>query len=93
MSVNDYVDSVQGIAREALGTAKAIEVCSRHPEVTIRVGDDDAERHAYAIATNILKRDDGMDMREDVLEAIKDELVMAAEGECPECAHQLRDDD
>ena len=26
-------------------------------------------------------------MREEVMEAVKDELDMAADGECPECAH------
>jgi len=30
--------------------SKAIEVCPRHPDATIRLFDDDAERHAYALA-------------------------------------------
>ena len=87
MSINNYVDDVESVARYALGKANAIEFCPAHPDVTIRVGDDDAERHAYALATNILKRDGTYWMREDVMPAIQDQLDMAADGECPACAH------
>ena len=90
MSVNDYADDLEGAGRLALAKAKAITVCPFHSGVTIRVGDPDAERHAYALATTILKSDGTMWMREDLMPAIKDQLDMAADGECPECAH-LRD--
>jgi hypothetical protein len=86
MSLNDYVDDREGAARYALANAKALEVCPFHPEVTIRVRDDDAERHAYALATTILKSDGTMWMREDLMPAIKEHLDMAADGECPACA-------
>ena len=89
MSISDYVDDLERAARYALAKTGAIEVCSAHG-VTIRIGDDDAERHAYALATTILKSDGTMWMREDVMPAIKDELDMAADGECPQCAY-LRD--
>jgi hypothetical protein len=46
----------------------------------------DAERHAYAFATSILKSDGSMWMGEDLMPAIKNELDMAASGDCPECA-------
>ncbi len=85
MSINDYFDEVDGAARYALARAKAIEVCQIH-DVTIRLGDTDAERHAYALATTILKSDGTMWMREDLMPAIKNELDMAADGECPVCA-------
>jgi hypothetical protein len=45
----------------------------------------DVEHHAYALAT--IKSDGTMWMREDLMHAIKDELDMAADGECPQCAH------
>jgi hypothetical protein len=86
MSVNDYYDDLESAAHYALAKAHAIEVCSRHPDVTIRVGDPDAERHAYALATNILKSDKTTWMREDLMSAIQNELDMAADGECPACA-------
>jgi hypothetical protein len=90
MSVNDLADDVELVARAALAKAKAIEVCPFHSDVTIRVGNDDAERHAYALATTTLKSNGTMWLREEVMPAIKDQLDMAADGECPECAH-LRD--
>ena len=90
MSINDYYDKVDDAARYALGKAKAIEACRFHPQVTIRLGNRDAENHAYAIATNVLKSDGTMWMRDDIRPAIKDILEMAADGECPECA-RLRD--
>ena len=86
MSINDYYDDIEGAARYALGRAKAIETCPRHPDVTIRLGDHDAERHAYAIATTLMKSDGTMWMRDDMLPEIKNQLDMAADGECPECA-------
>jgi hypothetical protein len=90
MSITEYIDDLESAARYALAKAKAIEVCPAHPDVTIRLGDYDAERHAYALATTILKSDGTMWMREDVMPAIKDKLDQAADGECPLCA-SLRD--
>ncbi|TGD42243.1 hypothetical protein EEB11_14855 [Pseudotabrizicola sediminis] len=87
MSINDYVDDLEGAARFAAAKAGAIEICAAHSDVTIRVGDADAERHAYALATTILKRDGTAWMREDLMPAIADLLDMAADGECPQCAY------
>jgi hypothetical protein len=86
MSVNDYYDDLESAAHHALAEAHAIEVCPTHPDVTIRVGDPDAEQRAYALATNILKGDKTTWMREDLMSAIQNELDMAADGECPACA-------
>ena len=91
MSINEYFDSVEDAARFAAIKTGAIKVCRFHPDVTIRVGNPDAERHAYALATTILKGDGTMWMREDVMPAIKDELEMAADDECPRCAGLARD--
>jgi hypothetical protein len=88
MSINDYADSCQVAAREALVRAKAITGCRFHSGVTIRVGDEAAERHAYALATNVMKKDGTIAfMREDVLSAIKYELEQA-EHECPHCGRE-----
>jgi hypothetical protein len=87
MSINDLVDELEAAARSALAHAGAIKVCRFHPDVTIRLGKADAERHAYAIATRTLKDEGTMWLREDLLPAIKNELDMAADGECPQCAH------
>ncbi len=84
MSINDYADSLEGAARYALATAKAIEVCEFHPDATIRAFDDDAERHAYALATTLLKRDGTMWKREDLMDEIKRQLD-EADDECHQC--------
>jgi len=65
--------------------AKAVEICPRHNDVWIRVGDVDAERRAYAIATNWQKSGKIIGEREDIMESLKDVLDQAADGECPEC--------
>jgi len=85
MSVTDYADDLEDAARFALLKAKAIEVCPLHQSVTIRVGDPDAERHAYALATTVLKSNGEAWKREDLMPAIKQELDMAADETCPQC--------
>jgi hypothetical protein len=89
LSVNDYADDLESAARYALGTAKAIEVCPLHSDATIRLFDDDAERHAYALATTLLKKDGTMFMREDLMDEIKRQLD-DADDECNQCAN-MRD--
>jgi hypothetical protein len=86
MSINDYADDLEAAARYALATAKAIEVCPFHSDATIRPFDDDAERHAYALATKIIKSDGTMWMREDLMAEIKRQLDEASD-ECNQCAN------
>lgn len=90
MSINDLDDELEGLARAAIARTKAAHVCPFHEDILIRRGDPDAEKHAYALATNGLKRDGTMYLREDLMSAIKMVLDMAADDECPECA-RLRD--
>jgi len=90
MSINNLVDELEAAARSALVKAGAIKSCPFHSDVTIRVGDPDAEKRAYAIATNTLKSDGKMWLREDLMPAIKKELDLCADEECPRCA-DLRD--
>ena len=44
MSVNNYANNLDSAVRYALETTHAIAVCPFHSDVTIRVGDDAAER-------------------------------------------------
>ena len=90
MSINELASELEVAAWSALQKAGAIKACNFHPDVTIRLGDDDAERKAYAIATNTLKRDGTIWLRAELMPAIKQQLDMAADGECPACA-ELRD--
>ena len=43
--------------RNVLLTTRATAVCPFHQEVTIRIGDDAAETHAFYRARNIVKSD------------------------------------
>jgi len=86
LSINDYADDLEAAARYALGTAKAIEVCHFHSDATIRRFDDDAERHAYALATKFIKSEGAMFMREDLMAEIKRQLD-EADDECHQCAN------
>lgn len=87
MSVNSYADNLGTAVRYALETTRATAVCPFHSDVTIRVGDDAAESHAFARARKIIKSDGTMWKREVLMEEIKRQLAGAADGECSRCAH------
>ena len=79
--MDEYVnDDALGIAIEA----GAVKVCRFHNEVTINQGDEEANRRAYAIATNKIKRGEMDYERKDLLDAVKDAIDMSAD-ECPVC--------
>lgn len=48
VSIDGYIDDVESAARFALAKAGAIDACPVHRDMTIRVGDEEAERHAYS---------------------------------------------
>jgi hypothetical protein len=90
MSVDDFGNEMEDAARSALLETQAIVGCPVHKDVIIRVGDEDAERHAYALATSRINRSGSAWKREDLVLAIEEDLSMVADGECPECT-RLRD--
>jgi hypothetical protein len=51
MSVDSWTDDLASVVRYAL--ARATAICPFHDNVTIRVGDDAAETHAYVRATKV----------------------------------------
>lgn len=83
---NSYSMELEEAAMAAALRAKAVYFCRVHGDVWIRAGDPEAERHAYALATNMWKADDPVSERTDLMEAVKDVLDQAADGECPACA-------
>ena len=85
MSNNDRTDNLAAALRYALETTRAVRVCPFHPDVTIRVGDDAAESHAYVRASKIIKSDGTAWDRELLLEEMKRQLGDAADGACPAC--------
>lgn len=50
-------DDVSAVVRYALESTRATAVCPFHLDVTVRVGDDAAESHAWARARNITRSD------------------------------------
>ena len=85
MSFSNSTDDLASVVRYALNTTRAIAVCPFHENVTIRVGDNAQERHAYLRASNIVKNDGSTWRREVLHEEIERQLAQAADGTCPEC--------
>jgi len=86
MSVPSHADNLTSTVRYALETTRATAVCPFHADVTIRVGDDAAENHAYLRARDVAKADGTICRREALLEEFKRQLGDAADGHCPQCA-------
>jgi hypothetical protein len=84
--ISDHTGDVDLAALLALLKAGAIKTCAIHRGVTIRVGDNDAERQAYDFATTIRKNNGTMWGREALIPAIINQLGMAADRKCPSCA-------
>jgi hypothetical protein len=82
MSIDSWTDDLASVVRYALTTA----LCPFHDNVTIRVGDDAAETHAYVRATKVIKRDGTAWEHKALHKEINRQLDQAADGVCPECA-------
>jgi hypothetical protein len=59
MSEDSRALNLASTVRYALETTRATAACPFHANVTIRVGDDAAETHAYGRASKIIKSDGG----------------------------------
>lgn len=86
MSVENYADDLRATVRYALETTRAIAVCPFHSDVTIRIGDDAAESHAFERAKRIVKSDGTNWEPKALMGEIGRQLSEAADGECPLCA-------
>ncbi|MCW1990841.1 hypothetical protein ABIF34_003353 [Bradyrhizobium japonicum] len=86
MSVEDYADDLSATVHYALETTRAVAVCPFHSEVTIRVGDDAAESHAFERAKRIVRSDGTNWETQDLRQEFARQLSKAADGECPRCA-------
>ena len=85
MSVDACADNLQLAVRHALLTTRATAVCPFHPDVTIRIGDDAAETHAFYRARNLVKSDGTGWNHAVLMEEIARQLADAADRVCPEC--------
>ena len=85
MSVDIRNDDLASVVRYALTTTRATAICPFHLNVTIRVGDDAAETHAYFRATKVTKSDGTTWEHEALNKEMGRQLGEAADGVCPEC--------
>ena len=85
MSADACADNLQWAVRHALLTTRATAVCPFHPDVTIRIGDDAAETHAFYRARNLVKSDGTGWNHAVLMEEIARQLADAADRVCPEC--------
>ena len=85
LSVDSWTDDIASVVRYALTTTRATAICPFHDNVTIRVGDDAAETHAYVRATKVVKSDGTSWKREALSEELERQLVEAADRVCPQC--------
>lgn len=86
MSVDSWTDDLASVVRYALTTTRATAICPFHLNVTIRVGDDAAETHAYYRAIKVIKSDGTTWDHEALNKELGRQLGEAADGVCPECA-------
>jgi hypothetical protein len=86
MLTSTITDNLDSAVRYALETTCATTICPFHVEVTVRVGDNAGETHAYLRACNIIKSDGTTWDREVLREEIKRQLADAVDGACPKCA-------
>ena len=86
MSVTSYADDLGSAVHYALETTRAITVCPFHLDLTIRVGDDAAESHAFARARNLVKSDGTRWEGEALRKEFGCQLSKAADRYCPLCA-------
>ena len=80
-------DDLSAVVRYTLETTRAVAVCPFHSDVTVRIGDDAAESHAWARARNIIKSDGTNWKAEALKEVFCLQLGEAADRCCPRCAH------
>lgn len=86
----DLAMELEQVALQAAIEAGAIEVCEFHDYVTVTTGDDEAEKLAYAIATNKWKSGEVGGEREDLMDAVQ-QVIGEAAWECPACQKHMTD--
>jgi hypothetical protein len=86
MSVTSHADDLGSAVHYALETTHAIAICPFHLDVTIRVGDDAVENHAFTRARKLVKSDGTTWEREAFRKEFGRQLGKAADHYCPHCA-------
>lgn len=90
MPVAAEADNLEAVVRNALLTTRATSVCPFHADVTIRIGDDAAETHAFYRARSLVRSDGTAWDHGLLMDEIARQLAKAADGICPRCAGESR---
>jgi hypothetical protein len=90
MSVICDADDLSSAVRYALEMTRATMVCPFHLDVTIRVGDDAAESHAFARARKLVKSDGTTWEGEALRKEFGRQLGKTADRYCPHCLERPR---
>jgi hypothetical protein len=77
--------NLESAVRHALMTTHATAVCPFHPELTVRVGDDAAETHAFYRARSYVKCDSAGWDHDLLAKEFARQLDGAADRVCPHC--------
>ena len=86
MPTNNHADDLTAAVRYALETTRATAACPFHWDVTIRVGDDAAESHAFERVRKMIRSDGTNWASEALREEFRRQLGEGADGQCPRCA-------
>lgn len=85
MLADIHTDDLTAVVRHALETTRATTVCPFHRDVTVRIGDDAAESHAFERVKRIVKSDGTNWEKEALRMELGRQLGAAADGRCPKC--------
>jgi hypothetical protein len=77
---------LRAVVRDALATTHAMTTCPFHPDVTIRIGDDAAETHAFYRARNALRSEAANFDSAMLMNEIARQVSKAADRVCPKCS-------
>jgi hypothetical protein len=86
MPIAAEADNLEAAVRKVLLTTRATAVCPFHVDVTIRIGDDAAETHAFYRACKLVMNDGTGWNHKLLADEIGHQLAEAADGVCPRCS-------
>lgn len=88
----EKIDDLHSQAVDVALRAGAISECELHSGELIYEDDEDAEKQAYAIGTNMWKNGEVDGTREEFMDAIKSAFENASHDGCMSCDKLMRDD-
>lgn len=85
----ELMEYQERMAQEVAVEAGALSRCELHDDVLLAENDPDANKHAYALGTNLWKKG-GLGKREEFMETVK-RVIEEGGDECYSCAKNAAD--